>query len=210
MNKILFLLVINLLLLSLLNSCSKPTIVDPRDGEIYKTVTINEQTWFAENARHNVAGSLVNPEFPSEEYGRLYTWEQALLVCPEGWHLPSDSEWNELEMSFGMEEKDATNSSTWRGNHAKFMKSTTGWRFSENGKDNRGFRILPAGIYEDESYKGLWETAEFWTSSQDEDYKDISSAKQYWYRHFQGNSVGVHRFGHISTRAMSCRCISND
>src|SRR6056297_3339950 len=54
-------------------------------------------------------------------YGALYTWAAAMNgaassndnpsgvqgVCPDGWHLPSDEEWKELEMELGMSQSEA-------------------------------------------------------------------------------------------------------
>ena len=48
------------------------------------------------SAGESIAFEL-NPANPSNSYGRLYTWEQAMKVCPSGWHLPSDEEWKEAE-----------------------------------------------------------------------------------------------------------------
>ena len=41
-----------------------------------------------------------------ETYGCLYDWETACDICPDGWHLPSDDEWKELEMYLGMSEEE--------------------------------------------------------------------------------------------------------
>jgi uncharacterized protein (TIGR02145 family) len=38
----------------------------------------------------------------AEDFGRLYSFESALDVCPSGWHLPSDGEWKELELFLGI------------------------------------------------------------------------------------------------------------
>ena len=35
-----------------------------------------------------------------KKYGNLYTWEEALEVCPEGWRLPTDEDWQNLEVTF--------------------------------------------------------------------------------------------------------------
>ena len=35
-------------------------------------------------------------------FGVLYNWTAAKEACPEGWHLPSDAEWKELETFTGM------------------------------------------------------------------------------------------------------------
>jgi len=41
-----------------------------------------------------------------ETYGVLYNWPAAITACPEGWHLPSDAEWKQLEMYLGMSEEE--------------------------------------------------------------------------------------------------------
>ena len=60
-------------------------------------------TWMARNLNHQVPGSRCYGNDPGNcaEHGRLYTWEQAMQVCPDGWHLPSDDEWFLLAREFG-------------------------------------------------------------------------------------------------------------
>ncbi len=91
------------------------TMTDSRDGKKYKTVKIGEQVWMAENLNYETAGSICYENDSScIKYGRLYTWTDAMNnekgcnyserekcgdvqgVCPDGWHLPKDSEWSEL------------------------------------------------------------------------------------------------------------------
>jgi uncharacterized protein (TIGR02145 family) len=60
--------------------------VQPKETN-YEGVEINGVIW----AKSNVGkpGEFVeNPE----DYGELYTWEEALKVCPDGWRLPNDDE----------------------------------------------------------------------------------------------------------------------
>ncbi|MEC3905908.1 FISUMP domain-containing protein [Tamlana sp. 2201CG12-4] len=73
---------------------------DSRDGQVYDIVTIGNQTWFAENLKYDI-GDDTSVCYDDETdncfiYGRLYTGEAAQTACPEGWHLPSQEEWDTL------------------------------------------------------------------------------------------------------------------
>ena len=98
-------------------------IITDIDGNIYSEIKIGNQVWMAENLSHRAnEGSSVyyhgitDPDTvrSNEYWGRLYTFETALTVCPEGWHLPNDEEWQLLERELGMDSTQA-DSTGWRG-----------------------------------------------------------------------------------------------
>ena len=132
------------------------TIKDTRDGQVYRTVVVNGQTWMAENL--NYAGHSIGESFCFNEdsafcnfYGRLYSRDAALNstkcvfrgrcelgsgniqgVCPSGWHIPSYAEAESL--------RDFVDS------NAVSLRSAKGWDadFSP-GTDTYGFSAVAAG-----------------------------------------------------------------
>lgn len=107
------------------------TMTDARDGKVYRTVKIGEQTWMAENLNYDTTGAVCFENSPDncEKYGRLYSASLAQVVCPEGWHLPTNLEFETLLDSAGG--FDNLKSSEWNG-----------------GNNPYGFSALPAGKYD--------------------------------------------------------------
>lgn len=60
-------------------------------------------TWMAQNLNFETEESKCKSDTDEncELYGRLYTWNIAKNVCPDGWHLPSDDEWYLLAYQYG-------------------------------------------------------------------------------------------------------------
>ena len=91
---------------------------DPRDGQYYKTITVEGSTWFAENLNYDVPGSICYDNKPSycDIYGRMYTQKQALGgidtvpdrrtegICPPGTHLVTLAEYNALQEAYSTED----------------------------------------------------------------------------------------------------------
>lgn len=196
------------------------TITDPRDGEVYATVTIGSQTWMAENLRYNASGSWLNLANLSSSYGRLYNWVTVMNgslasssspsgvqgVCPSGWHVPSDNEWNTLGMALGMPSSGTTASGDWRGTHATGMKSIIGWSNNGNGTNFSGFNVFPAGLYYSGNsgiFSSLGEFAYFWSSTE---YAPVFV----WYRLLYSSYPSVNRYSRSKDEyGFSCRCVKN-
>jgi len=114
------------------DNCEYSELADDRDGQTYKTVKIGGQWWMAQNLNYETDSSFCykdSVEF-CEKYGRLYTWDAVVDVCPDGWHLPSKAEWETLITAVGGQ-----------ATAGKMLKSTSGGK----GSDAFGFSALPAG-----------------------------------------------------------------
>jgi uncharacterized protein (TIGR02145 family) len=145
-------------------------------GYDYSTVEIGTQCWFAENLRttkynddsditlvtDNTAWGNLSTEaycwYQNDEttygsvYGALYNWfaVETGKLCPDGWSVPSDDDWKELEMAVGMSQADA-DATEWRGTN-EGSKLAGGYDLWTNGNlrtnvdfDDADFSVLPGG-----------------------------------------------------------------
>ncbi len=194
------------------------------DGNIYKVVKIGNQVWMAENLRttHYTDGTIVigyaYPEKCSSsnntEYGLLYSETDVVSwhhnICPDGWHVPSDAEWKQLEMSLGMSGDDANNTG-WRGTIAAKLSGDIGWSSSSNAnaagnmsaseRNISKFNALPAGSRHLYSSSGFGETACFWSSTE-----ELTAVS---YRKLSYDAAGVNRGSTYIGEDFSVRCVKN-
>ncbi|MDR0517226.1 MAG: fibrobacter succinogenes major paralogous domain-containing protein [Fibromonadaceae bacterium] len=162
-------------------------------SQAYKTVKIGSQTWMAENLSYNAEGSKCyeNEHANCEKYGRLYNWETAKKVCPSGWHLPSNEEWDKL---YRFVDGTSGTESPYKSETAgKYLKSREGWKDNEGKSGNGldvGFSALPGGygssgsdFYNVGSYGNWWSYSE--GNSYDAYYRDIYYSNEYasWYNY---------------------------
>jgi uncharacterized protein (TIGR02145 family) len=73
--------------------------VDYRDNQTYNWTRIDDYIWMIDNLNYlTKSGSWCPDNMDScAKCGRYYTWEMALEACPDGWHLPSEKEWQILK-----------------------------------------------------------------------------------------------------------------
>jgi uncharacterized protein (TIGR02145 family) len=152
-------------------------------------------------------------------YGALYTWPAAMNiysendiqqanvqgVCPDGWHLPSDSEWKQLEMFLGMSQAEV-DEEEWRGKDEGGKMKLEGiqyWTSPNTGSTNEsGFRALPAGWRDGAGYfRNLGTSVRFWSSSKRGDYA--------WVRELDYNSSRIYRGTKGLYEGISVRCIKD-
>ena len=153
-----------------------------------------------------------------EKYGRLYTWSAVMDsaaqfsinagtkcgynrnctpnsphrgICPEGWHVPDDTEWNTLWTAVGG-----------TGAAGSKLKSTSGW-YSGNSTNSYGFTVLPVGYH---TYKGYFKSmgyyAHFWSSSVYDSFH-----AHYWV--FSYSHGRVDHGNYPKNHAFSVRCIKD-
>jgi len=79
------------------------TFKDDRDEQNYKWVKYaNGQKWMAQNLNFNQGSApCYDNNMECSELGRLYTWNQAMTSCPNGWRLPNNKEWSSLIKTAG-------------------------------------------------------------------------------------------------------------
>lgn len=92
------------------NTGDQGILVDARDGRVYRTLRIAGVVWMAENLRYDTIGRWYRDDQKLSDslgIGRYYLWQVAMAgasesdfdpsdvrgICPEGWHLPSRTEW---------------------------------------------------------------------------------------------------------------------
>lgn len=151
-------------------------------------------------------------------YGVLYNWSAAMAnnqsstenssgvkgICPSGWHLPSDEEWKELEMTLGMTQ-DQVDSLGWRGKNknisSKMASNASLWNEATTIVNNpyfgkSGFTALPGGrvnflgFFEEEGSYAYW-----WSSTENQNnfafFRGIYYASGSVLRNSQGKDLGV-------------------
>jgi uncharacterized protein (TIGR02145 family) len=197
-----------------------PQIID-YDGNSYKTITVGSQTWMAENLRvthyrngepiSNVSDNtnwseLVSGAFCSYDnnpenaltYGNLYNYYAVTdnrNICPEGWHIPSESEWEVLINSLGGDSLAG----------GKLKEKGTDYWLNPNisASDEIMFTALPGGYRTaDGIFGGIGTKGSWWTSTRADD-------KIAWNHDISYNFPLLNIRGSEMKMGLSIRCIKD-
>ena len=149
------------------------------DGNVYKTVKIGKQWWMAENLKvtkdpkgNSIESFCYNDdESNALTYGRLYSWDVAMNrtidsgnqgIAPDGWHIPTNSDWDELMETLGGYSE--------AGGHLKSTDSNF-WNSPNTGASNiSGFSAIAAGEIDRGKHWLFGDVAIFWSSIEENEF----------------------------------------
>ncbi len=190
------------------------------DGNVYQTVEIGNQIWIKENLRslHYADGTPIDSvwvfddnENNAQTWGRLYSWNAAMHgasssngnpsgvqgVCPDGWHLPSKAEFEQLIETVGGD---------FSGGSALKSDNDAYWNTPNNNNNQSGFSAYGAGYRTDPlyTYTNLKETTSFWSTTEDN-----ANVAQKMNLKWNLNSVSVNSLVGTKNTGYSIRCVKN-
>jgi len=209
------------------------TLTDPRDENEYKTITIGDQVWMAENLAYlpavspSAIGSETDPHYYVYDYqgsdvgaakaeanystyGALYNFSASLNACPDGWHLPSDEEWKTLEKYLGMSSSDADGQSAGASGGLGYRESgVVGKKMkSTSGWNDNGNGDNSSGMNilpgDSRSYSGNFNDLGSFAHFRTSTEQSLTET---WFRGFYAGSDGVWRGYSNRAGGHSIRCL---
>lgn len=204
-------------------------------GRTYHTVKIGDQCWLRENLDVGVAIAPADTAKDNDiiekycyhgepanciVYGGLYTWDEMMQfndssqrgICPEGWHIPDDAEWQQLEAnldSLYSQNDTVWLGSGWRGSDAGGRMKATGldsWFNPNAGATNTvGFTALPGGmrLAETKQSEQMQQSAWYWTAT------PVGETDAF-FRLLSYTHADIKKGNASRENAFSVRCIKNE
>jgi uncharacterized protein (TIGR02145 family) len=163
------------------------------DDATWTTTTSGAQTVYGEGSSYVSSGSS-DEAANLATYGRLYNWYAVNtgMLCPTGWHVPTDAEWTTLEDTLG--------GSLVAGTALKVTSSNTpAW----DGSNTSGFSALPGGYryYDDGYFYDQGSYGSWWSSS--------PNGTDAWCRDLISGNSDVSRLSDYTRYGLSVRCLQN-
>lgn len=213
-------------------ACPESPFVTDIDGNVYPAVQVGTQCWMAANLKttryrngttipnvtDNTAWSQLNNgawcNYHNDIdydaiYGKLYNWYAAANpnMCPQGWHVPTEAEWQQLESEMGMPsgELGLTGMRGTVYNVGGKLKTNTLWAGQNFGATNEiGFSGLPggsinlfSGTFLHLGLIGLW-----WSVSE-------NGPEYAWARAIHSLNYGIERDFNYKFGGLSLRCVKD-
>jgi len=199
-----------------------PSVVAKATGSEDSGLESNAYYYVYGNTSTDVATAKATTNYTT--YGVLYNWTAAMAgaassnerpsgirgACPNGWHLPSDAEWKQLERALGMlltETNKTGNRGTDQGGQMKATGNTTDvtglWTYPNTGASNSSyFTGLPGSFRNsDNTESGVGDQCYYWCSTLD--------GSDAWYRGLYYNHALVHRNKGTKAYGFSVRCVKD-
>jgi uncharacterized protein (TIGR02145 family) len=217
--------------LTYLNTAIEYGSMTDQEGNTYQTIIIGTQEWMAENLRTTtyasgdpIAHVTNNSDWSQMEsgawchysniennefiYGKLYNWYAAASpnICPQGWHLPTDADWQQLESALGMPTQHLEMFGSSRGvdqNVGRKLLSAALWgNGNAEGANESGFSGIPAGlrVYSSGIFGNVGSQGNFWSASE----SDMNSALC---RELSTILLGVSRLSRDKRFGYCLRCV---
>lgn len=202
------------------------TLIDTRDGKRYATVFIGKDCWMKQNLNYGQLvqstisatphSDMLNNDIAEKYvmnnnitnapvYGGLYEWNELMNyitgngsqgLCPMGWHVSTDAEWQNLIAVSGGH---LLSPSSGKGGNA--LKSIGEGFGAGSGTNTVGFSAKHSGDRDAlGGFNGLNQRSIFWTSTQ------VNSIEAYHYTLWSSNDT-IQRLTLGSSTGFACRCV---
>lgn len=166
-----------------------------RNGDLIPQATTHAQWVEAANMGQSAWCYYNNDSTFAEKYGKLYNWyavSDPRGLAPNGWKIPTDSDWTTLTTFLGGESVAGIK-----------MKATTEW-YSNNGTNESGFKGYPGGgrsiMFETFIDMGMF--GNWWSTT-------IQSESNVWTRDLSNDFNSVFRGNSPKGLGLSVRCLRN-
>ena len=225
-----------------LTGCSDQECVAPSwQGIRYDVVEMGGQCWFAENlnvsayrngdaiaygdeddvwrrATQGMRCHYDHDAAKSEQYGQLYNGHAVLDargLCPVGWHVPSESDWEDLvahvseQSALGVEVEGWDGMAYWEV--GEFLKDSCCWLPQRllaldefKPTNDHGFKALPSGERSFSGFfldAGVYGSAKWWSS-------DLVGNELRW-RYVTSTDSALYDAQAMRTRGFAVRCVKD-
>ncbi|MCR9251194.1 MAG: fibrobacter succinogenes major paralogous domain-containing protein [bacterium] len=183
--------------MAIFSGCGNQLLVD-QDGNSYSTKTYGNTIWMTENlkATQSKNGEPIQFFYPNgdtshvNKFGLLYDFETACKVCPEGWRLPTNDDWEELF--------------NWNNSRESGPFKDNQFWANETNSNSSLFSSRPAGFGNNGEHSNQFNKKTlFWSKSKE-------TEEFIWTYIFELENDSIRKASQHPTYAFSVRCVKED